>query len=209
MFQEPAGCWGLAAHEPFEGALQTLLAEALTFPWLVEKSLITDRLLNYGGNFYLPVLCFYCFPEASRIFEGKVLVYLVGWVAPWVTYSLSFPGCSRISYVGLDPFWPLQQVGWSPAHFTASSRRKETFFCCSSREICSEVSLRSSASVFAVLSVHSLQSWSRWKLERQEEFLKGEANTVTFYFAASLVHSLSEFTLVNNSITLYVEGEVF
>lgn len=104
--------------------------------------------------------------------ERKVLAYLVGWVAPWVTYSLSFPGCSQIFCVGLDPFWPLQQVGWSPAHFTASSRRKETFFCHSSSKIHSEDSLRSSASVFAVLSMHSLQSWSRWKMERQREFLK-------------------------------------
>lgn len=51
----------------------------------------------------------------------------------------------RFFYVGLDPFWPLQQVGWSPARFTASSRRKETFFCYSSCKIHSEDSLRSSA----------------------------------------------------------------
>lgn len=78
----------------------------------------------------------------------------------------------RFFYVGLDPFWPLQQVGWSPARFKASSRRKETFFCYSSCKIHSEDSLRSSASAFAVLSLHSLQSWGWWKMETQREFLK-------------------------------------
>lgn len=56
-----AGSYGLAAYELFNGALQTLLAKALTFSWLVEKSVITERLLNYGSNFYLPVLCYYRF----------------------------------------------------------------------------------------------------------------------------------------------------
>lgn len=35
----------LAVCELFAGPLQTLLAEALTFSWLVEKSVIRERLL--------------------------------------------------------------------------------------------------------------------------------------------------------------------
>lgn len=118
--------------------------------------------------------------------------YWCTWLAEWLlSYSHSFLGCSQISYVGLRPFWPCQQVGWSPACFTASSRRlqrKEAFFCLSSRHIHSEDSLQSSASVIAMLSVHSLQPWSRWKkAERQKEFLKRGGKYCDFLLCCFLV----------------------
>lgn len=43
------------------------------------------------------------------------------------------------------------------------------------------------------------------KKRREKEFLKEEANAVTFCFASSLVCFLSEFDLINNSLNLYLE----
>ena len=118
-------------------------------------------------------------------------VGVLGWLRSCRSYSQPFiSGLLLDFFVGLHPVWQRWRVGWSPAHFAARSSRlqgKETFFCLSSRWICSEDSLWGSAAVAAVLAVHSLQSWSRWKeAERRKEFLEGGGKYCDFLLCCFL-----------------------